>query len=150
MTEEQKSLAKKRRERYYKKKYEAAPLIECECGKEIKSVSLYGRPQRYVNGHNNRKYKTKWEHKRVWQKKNPSILREHRRKHNRRYKIILIEMLGSKCNKCGIEYDGKNECIFDFHHKDPNEKKFGISSKLTCYSLKRLKAETKKCFFVMF
>jgi hypothetical protein len=30
----------------------------------------------------------------------------------------LIKILGGSCQSCGIEYDGINGCIFDFHHID--------------------------------
>lgn len=33
-----------------------------------------------------------------------------------------IKAKGGKCVKCGIEYDGSNACIFDFHHVDPESK----------------------------
>jgi hypothetical protein len=38
-------------------------------------------------------------------------------------KLELIELFGGKCEKCG--YD-KNISAFDFHHRDPDEKKFEI------------------------
>ena len=45
----------------------------------------------------------------------------HRKRGN---KIIAIEYLGNSCEHCGIEYDGNNATIFDFHHLDPDEKEF--------------------------
>jgi len=55
----------------------------------------------------------------------------------------LVEYKGGKCEKCG--YD---KCIdaFDFHHKDPTQKDFGISAK--SYSYERLKKEVDKCILV--
>ena len=42
------------KERYYKKVYDAAPDIECQCGCGIliKSKDKYGRNKSFVNGHN--------------------------------------------------------------------------------------------------
>ena len=55
----------------------------------------------------------------------------------------LVEYKGGKCERCG--YD---KCIdvFDFHHKDPTQKDFGISAK--SYSYERLKKEVDKCMLV--
>lgn len=39
-----------------------------------------------------------------------------------KWKKKLVEVLGNKCEKCGIEVTDKNLCIFDFHHRDSEEK----------------------------
>lgn len=58
-------------------------------------------------------------------------------------KKILVEYKGGKCEKCGY-----NKCIeaLDFHHIDPSQKEFGISS--NSYSLERMKKEVDKCILV--
>lgn len=55
-----------------------------------------------------------------------------------------VEYLGGKCMDCG--YD---KCIqaLDFHHRDPELKKFGISSNYA-YKWDRLKKELNKCDLV--
>lgn len=55
----------------------------------------------------------------------------------------LVEYKGGKCELCG--YD---KCIdaLDFHHKDINDKKFGIGGK--SYSFERLKKEADKCILI--
>jgi predicted HNH restriction endonuclease len=35
--------------------------------------------------------------------------------------------LGGKCNHCGLQYDGTNSVVFDFHHINPQLKSFGLS-----------------------
>jgi hypothetical protein len=65
----------------------------------------------------------------------------------KRYKLKhdLIEYKGGKCEICG--YD---RCVsaLEFHHKNPNEKDFGISAKGYTRSLDINKAEVDKCILV--
>jgi DNA-binding CsgD family transcriptional regulator len=69
--------------------------------------------------------------------------RNYRRVKNRRNKLkeMAVEYLGGKCVKCGY-----NECIWalEFHHKDPNEKDFTIST-YTTLGWEKLKKELDKC-----
>ena len=58
-----------------------------------------------------------------------------------RTKLRLIEYKGGKCNECG--YNKKIPSCYDFHHKDPEQKDFGISGK--SWSFERLKREVDKC-----
>lgn len=60
----------------------------------------------------------------------------------RKVKELLVEYKGGKCERCG--YD---KCIraLDFHHKDRDEKSFGLSSKGHTFSLSRGKTEVDKC-----
>ena len=58
---------------------------------------------------------------------------------------ILIEMKGGSCEKCGY-----NKCVsaLDFHHKNPNEKDFGLSSNGNTQSWKKLTQEADKCLLL--
>lgn len=60
-----------------------------------------------------------------------------------RTKQKLVEYKGGECSICG--YD-KSLRALHFHHVDPNEKDFTISSK--SYSYERLKKEVDKCILV--
>jgi len=53
-----------------------------------------------------------------------------------------VDYKGGKCQGCG--YD---KCVeaFDFHHRDPEAKEFGISSMGHCRSWDKMKAELDKC-----
>ena len=53
-----------------------------------------------------------------------------------------VRLLGGKCFHCGIE---GHQAIFDFHHKNPNEKEFGLSSEGHIRSLEKYLLELKKC-----
>lgn len=61
------------------------------------------------------------------------------RKNNRQ---LLINLKGGKCIKCGY-----NRCIFalDFHHRDPLNKQFNLSSINLSKNLEVLKKEVDKC-----
>lgn len=55
-------------------------------------------------------------------------------------KVKAVELLGGKCMLCG--YD-KSLCALEFHHLNPKEKDFKISSKIL--SWEKIKPEVKKC-----
>ena len=73
----------------------------------------------------------------VWRAKNVDRVVNWRRK----IKQILIEYKGGKCQRCGFNKDCAS--CYDFHHRDPNEKEFGISGKTK--SIEKLKQEVDKC-----
>jgi predicted HNH restriction endonuclease len=54
----------------------------------------------------------------------------------------LINYKGGKCENCGIEFNGSNSSIFDFHHVDPDEKTIDIHNN---YCFERRKTEADKC-----
>lgn len=60
----------------------------------------------------------------------------------KRTKEKLIEYKGGKCEKCGY-----NKCsdALEFHHNNPNEKDFGISTRGDIKSFEALKKEVDKC-----
>ena len=59
----------------------------------------------------------------------------------RRTKIKLILYKGGKCQECG--YNKPTPSVYDFHHRDPSTKEFGIGGKTINYE--RLKLEADKC-----
>jgi len=64
-----------------------------------------------------------------------------------RQKIKLLEYKGNKCEKCGydkIQYLS----AFDFHHKNPDEKEFGIGEKGRCISIEKIEKEVDKCLLL--
>ena len=56
-----------------------------------------------------------------------------------------VEYKGGCCCKCGY---CKNICALQFHHEDPNEKDFGISSDGVHRSWEKIKIEIDKCILV--
>ena len=67
---------------------------------------------------------------------------------DRRRKAIKAKAIaykGSKCERCG--YD-KCMAALDFHHRNPKEKEFGISSSGHSRSWERVRKELDKCELV--
>lgn len=57
-------------------------------------------------------------------------------------KEALVKEAGGSCIECGYM---KNVAALHFHHRDPETKKFGISSRLPCASMVTLQEEAAKC-----
>lgn len=60
----------------------------------------------------------------------------------RRVKIALVEAFYHKCAYCGIVDE---PVIYDFHHLNPEDKKFGIGNGATTHSQIDYLNEAKKC-----
>ena len=75
-------------------------------------------------------------------KQRTSIMVSERR---RKTKDMAIEYKGGKCEKCGY-----NKCngALEFHHLNPEEKDFSISTSGTTKSFERIKKEIDKCILV--
>lgn len=99
--------------------------------------------------------KDKWERYREnlseEQKENrKATIRALKKRYGHSHKAELIIRKGSKCEHCGIEYDGTNGAIFDFHHLNPDEKDFNITTYLRHYSKipEELYKEVDKCILL--
>lgn len=58
-------------------------------------------------------------------------------------KLLLIDLLGGSCNKCGYN---KNLAALAFHHKDPASKSYSLGlDSIFNRSLDSLKEEVSKC-----
>lgn len=75
-------------------------------------------------------------------KQRTSIMVSERR---RKLKDMAVEYKGGKCEKCGY-----NKCngALEFHHLNPEEKDFSISTYGTTKSFERIKKEIDKCILV--
>lgn len=137
--------------RYFAKKREQAPEIQCACGcgEVLKAVDNYGRPVSFISGHNARKYKgddaTRWSAQKRYRRSNANEYRQYRRDYYRTRKLRAMELLGNKCHYCGIEHNGKNAPIFEFHHLDPSEKESGVTRMLTNQAWEKTVEELQKC-----
>lgn len=139
------------KERYFKKVYENAKTIECACGcgQTLKDKDRYGRSQKFINGHNGRKYDDPTQYKREWNHRNREQRQAYKGFYGRKRKIQLIQLKDGKCQKCGIKYDGTNGSIFDFHHKNPDEKEFNLSmSKAISRKWEDILTELNKCILI--
>jgi transposase len=65
--------------------------------------------------------------------------------HRRRLKALLVEEMGGRCRLCG--YD---RCVaaLEFHHRDPVEKRLGISAGGLTLSREAVRAEVGKCILL--
>jgi len=54
----------------------------------------------------------------------------------------LVELLGGKCMKCHHTYQ---DVVYDFHHRDPKTKCFGLGAELINKSIEELLEEAAKC-----
>lgn len=63
-------------------------------------------------------------------------------KRRKQIRIKAVEYKGGQCEICG--YDRCIEAL-EFHHKDPTQKDFAISSRGHSRSWERVKAELDKC-----
>ncbi len=59
----------------------------------------------------------------------------------RKIKKLLIEYKGGRCERCGYNKDCPT--AYDFHHKNPKEKEFGLGK--SNLSLEAQKKEVDKC-----
>jgi hypothetical protein len=60
----------------------------------------------------------------------------------RRAKLIVY--MGGVCEKCGLEYDGANGCLFAFHHPDERKKVFALTVATMGKSWAELTYEARK------
>lgn len=136
------------KQRYFDKKYAEASLIECGCGcgQQLKSVDRYARPVKFINGHNGRKYDDPTQYKREWNHRNRDARYRYKQAWGRKRKVKLVELKGGKCEDCKLKFNGKNACIFHFHHTDFGKTKdFNIGQEMVNKAWKVLLTEIDKC-----
>lgn len=63
-------------------------------------------------------------------------------KRRRKVRLMAIEHAGGKCTRCGYN---KYPEVLEFHHRNPLEKDFNVSSKGHSRSWDRVKREIGKC-----
>ena len=136
------------KQRHFNKVYTNSKIIKCACGceKELKSKNKYGRDVRFINGHNNRKYKDPKQYQKEWSKRNKKSIYITRIKRSHKLKVKVIKLLGGKCINCGLIYNGKNACVFQMHHRDPLKKEIAVNTRtLVYYAWSKILKEMKKC-----
>lgn len=136
------------KQKYWKRVYDKAPMIECGCGcgQKLKSKDKYGRDKKFVNGHNNRKYDDPKQYKREWNHRNRQSRYDYKQELLRKFKASLLLDKGGRCLKCGLKYNGSNASVFDFHHTYPQDKEFNINlGNMNKYSKKKIIKEADKC-----
>lgn len=62
----------------------------------------------------------------------------------KKVKLLSIKYKGGKCQRCGYK-DLRYPEVFEFHHKDPNKKDFGIAKSGITRSFEKVEKELDKC-----
>lgn len=140
--------AKQIKKDYFDRVYANSEVIKCSCGcgQTLKNKDKYGRDKLFINGHNNRKYDDPTQHKREWNHRNQTSRYKSKVIRGHLLKKKIIDINGGSCSDCELEYNGKNACVFQLHHIDPDKKEFVINTRtLINYSLEKIKLELIKC-----
>lgn len=143
--------AKQIKQNYFDRVYAGAEFVYCVCGcgGVMKSEDRFGRDKRYISGHNGCKYDDPTQHKREWNHRNRKARYENKVGRGQRLKRKTVELMGGKCSKCGLLYNGKNGCVFQVHHRNPPEKAFPVNTRTLCtYSWAKISSEIAKCDLV--
>ena len=122
----------------------------CGCGQTLNKYDGEYRTRTVINGHNNRKYEDPTEHKRAWYHRNKEEIQPHltslKKKYRNEKKIAMIKLRNSECLSCGLEFNGNNASVFDFHHVDSTKKKFNLNAKSAQNkSFEKMLNELEKC-----
>lgn len=118
----------------------------CGCGYAMSPIDAFGRPRSYVSGHNTvRKYEDPKQFKREWNHRNRPARATAKTDRFRRLKAKLLAMFGGACVDCALAYNGKNACVFHFHHRDPSTKTFALGNQLCNKAWQAIVAEARKC-----
>jgi len=135
-----------------KSKDKRVEMIECACGcgEMLNKYDGNYRTRTVINGHNNRKYKDPTEYKRAWYHKHKAERHDHlralKKKYRNKKKHLMLAVKGNKCVHCGIEFDGTNACIFDFHHVVPASKSFNLNAQTAQnVAMDKMLVELEKC-----
>ena len=137
---------KKAREYYYKNREKI--IQRQRLYKDRNREKIREKAREYNRLHAERIKKYEEEHKEA----RLEINRRHYKKHKldrQKNKVEAIKYKKCKCEHCGIEYNGVNACIFDFHHIDPSLKDTEVSIMLySPYFSERIKEELDKCIML--
>jgi len=77
-----------------------------------------------------------------------SCKNEYERNRIRTLKIRCIMYKGGQCTLCGLKLNTKNLHVFEFHHINPQDKQFTISSKGYNLDDPKVRAELDICILV--
>jgi predicted HNH restriction endonuclease len=66
----------------------------------------------------------------------------------RQNKVNFILYKGGKCVICGLEFNGDNQTVFDFHHINPEEKLFEIAHSKMTLTNDNMRNELDKCLLL--
>lgn len=117
----------------------------CGCGTELEAKDKYGRPRKYISGHNRRKYEEPTQYKREWNHRNRNARFLYKKKYVKALKEKLIAYKDNKCADCQYTFNGKNHTVFDLHHLNPHDKDIEVSKLIGNRAWKSVLIEADKC-----
>jgi hypothetical protein len=124
------------------------PLRKCtKCGKEAhteEDLHLFTKDKNGKYGRTNLCSTCAAKKRMAWASENRVAVNKDQSQRKQKNKVKVIKLLGSSCQKCGLEYEGKNASVFDLHHLDPSEKEHRPSDVLR-QSWKKIEKEISKC-----
>lgn len=118
---------------------ETKVCTKCKCEKSIEDFGKRGRSKDGFESQCKDCYNLR---KRKWS--NSSLGMEAYLKHLQRMrskKLRAIDYLGGKCADCNGVF---HECVYDFHHENPENKERTIAS-MRMFSFEKIKLELDKC-----
>jgi hypothetical protein len=123
-------------------------LRKCrECGLEAhteKELELFAKSKESKYGRGNLCSACSTKRSSKWKANNRDKANKQGKETRVKNKKRAIETKGGKCISCGIEHNGTNDVIFDFHHLDPTEKEVD-PGKLMGGSWEKVEKEISKC-----
>ena len=76
-----------------------------------------------------------------WFQANKEVVKQ--RLNLRRHELIID--CGGECVKCGYSFDGRNGAVFHFHHRNPEDRLFGLSQCNMSRTAESVAMEVEKC-----
>lgn len=123
-------------------------LRKCrKCGLEAhteEDLTLFTKDKRSKYGRTNLCNVCAKHKNRKWGDDNRDKVNKTQQVRGQKQKERAIEAKGGACIHCGIQYDGTNSVIFDFHHLDPSEKEFSPGD-IMRGSWEKIEKEIDKC-----
>ena len=111
----------------------------------VTSSEYYQKNKEKILEQTKKRYLNNKEHylnyQKEYRRKNRQLVTDKQRQVRQSKLQSLILMLGNCCDICKQQYPS---CVYDFHHNNPEEKKFTIGSYMG-YKLETLKKEADKC-----
>jgi hypothetical protein len=111
-----------------------------KCG-ETKNLAEFVKTKACTLGHSHTCKVCNWKIRAPQYAKDRRKRADQENKKNRDKKSYMVNKMGNKCYDCGNSYP---DCVYDFHHLDPSQKDFKLSS-VRSMDLELIDKELSKC-----
>ena len=123
---------------------------QCKCGTTANTkeeLQLFTKDKKGKYGRSNFCNTCAAAKRKKWVANNRNAVNRDQQDRKQNNKRKAIELKGSMCKHCGLEYDYTNAAVFDLHHLNPNEKEYKPSS-LFRMSWEVIEKELNKCILL--